>query len=160
MEDFSITTQVRPMDYVKVAYHRLYRRPAVILCCLFGLVMLYESIWGEARISFFYPVPPALGILLGFLFVLYPTLIVLANWKRLLPSSRFGQEIIYSFSEDGYTATVAMKTVGQPWHRVIMQAEVGRWLIIYYTEKEVSLVDKRKLTDVQLQFIRSKIAYR
>jgi hypothetical protein len=157
MQDFTITTKMRKMQYARVMFFGLYKSIGIIIATIFALFLLATSILNHFKITDYHTYNPATDFVLGLLFLLSPALITLAAVRQFTSNPSFLQGIKYTFSEN------EMKVEGKTfkgeflWAHIIKQKEKGKYLILYHSKRMGNYIDKTKLTPEQLQFIKSKV---
>lgn len=155
--DFSITTRLNKKDYIKVMYAGLYRKPFYIVAGIFGLSLITISVLNYFYITDFDVYSPLIDAVLGLLFLLFPSLIVMLSVSQLKSNPSILQDITYGFTESGMTVAGLTFKSEFSWEHIIKQKEIGKFLLLYHTKKFGNFIDKSKLSAEQLVFIKSKI---
>jgi hypothetical protein len=157
MENFSITTKLAEKEYAKVTLLLLYRKPVVIVESLVGLYFLAAACFDSLRPIDLYSDVPVVGILLGIFLLLLPALAVFSLLKQFRSNVSLQHEITYSFNEEGMQLQGRTFKAEFQWMHIIKQKEAGKFLILYHSKKSGNFIDKTKLTDEQIRWIKSKI---
>jgi hypothetical protein len=156
MEDFSITTRMTGNEYSKATFIGLYRKPRIILAGIFGIVLI---ILGGLEKNSLYSYEPSVEITIGVYFLLVPTISVLRSVKYFRSTPGVRDEITYTFNQSGYIVQGHTIKAEIQWTRIIKREEIGKFLILYLSNRVGNFIDKTKLTSGQLEFIRSKVQY-
>jgi YcxB-like protein len=157
MEKFSITMRLAEKDYAKATLLLLYRKPIVIVESFAGLYLIAAACFDNLRLIDLYSDLPGVGILLGIFFLLLPALAVFSLLRQFRSNVSLQHEITYTFNEEGIQIQGRTFKAEFEWINVIRKREVGKFLILYHSKKSGNFIDKTKLTDGQLQWIKSKI---
>jgi len=80
---------------------------------------------------------------------------ILSAKFNAIPSMK--HEIVYTFSEDLIVIKASTCDSTMQWSHFIKVRETKKFLLLLATKRTASLVDKTKLTQEQIQFIKSKI---
>src|ERR1044072_881750 len=148
METFSITTRLTTAEYAKVFFKGLYKRPVFILSTVLGLYLIMSPfIYGESD-------TPLYETAVGCFLLLAPCLIALAAIKQFTSNPSFKNDVTYTFSESGVTVQGQTFKGEFVWAHINKQKEIGRFLILYHTKKAGTFIDKSKLTQEQVEFIK------
>ncbi|WP_298153598.1 YcxB family protein [Flavobacterium sp.] len=141
MESFSIVSNMSKNQYLKVMLLGLYSKPAFIAVVLFGgyLVIFNESYQ---------------QVVLGLAFVLSPVIIALIAARQFGSSPGSGDDIAFTFGENGITVEGSTCRSEFTWEHIVKQKEISNFLILYHSKRVGNFVDKRKLSAAQLQFIK------
>jgi hypothetical protein len=153
MEDFSITTRLTGKEYSKVMFIGLYKKPRIIVLTILGVVLLL----GGLKIIPFYSDDPYLEIIIGLYFLLISPIAVLRTLKQLRSDPMFLDEITYTFGEGGFIIQGTAFRSEIEWAYIMKQKEINKFLILYHTKARGNYIDKTKLTNEQLQFIKAKV---
>ena len=154
MNSFTVTTLITKKDYIAYLITSIYKRPLTIIMFFVGLYMLLMV----ARPSLFgYPTSPVSNLVFGLFLVLNPFIItfILSAKFNAIPSMR--HEIVYTFSEDLIVIKASTFDATMQWSHFIKLRETKRFLLLQSSKRTASLIDKTKITQEQIQFIKSKI---
>lgn len=157
MEDFSITVRLTEKEYSKIMYSGLYRKPGMVVTGIVGIFLILSTIVDPLKIIAPFPDMPYVEIVVGLLGLLLPTLIVLMALKQLRSNPGFQHEMVYTFSEEGFKIQGNTFKGEFQWAHIIKRKEINKFLILYHSKRMGNFIDKTKLADNQLQFIRSKV---
>jgi hypothetical protein len=157
MNNFSITTHLTTKEYVKIMYLGLYRKPGFILATLLGLYFATTIILDYLNLIDWYANTPTFEIVCGAFLLLAPTLIVFIAIRQFTSNPSFQNDITYSFSDDGIACQGLTFKSEFLWTHIIKQKELGKFLILYHNNKFGNFIDKTKLTEEQLNFIKTKV---
>jgi len=157
MEDFTIKTRLTTKEYAKVMFVGLYKKPAFIFATLLGFYFITTVVLDYLDIIDYYTNTPLFEIVCGIFLLLAPTLIVLIAVRQFASNPSFQNEITYSFSDSGVAIQGLTFKNELLWAHIIKQKELSRFLILYHTNKLGNFIDKTKLTEDQLNFIKSKV---
>jgi hypothetical protein len=118
---------------------------------------LLTAILNYLKVTNYHINTPSSDFLFGLLFLFSPTLITLIAVRQFNSNPNFQHDIKYTFSEN--KMIVEGKTFKGEflWAHLIKQKEIGKFLILYHSKKMGNFIDKTKLTQEQLQFIKSKV---
>lgn len=141
MDNFSITTQLTKKEYLKVMLLGLYRKLPFIVISLFGLYLL---LFDNAKI-------------LGIVFILSPTIIILIALNQFTTNPNFKNPIKYTFTENGILVEAITCKAEFTWKHIIKCKEISDFLILYHSKHSGNYIDKRKLSSDQFEFIKEKI---
>jgi hypothetical protein len=157
MNPFTITTQITAKEYGKASLAGLYKKPVFILLSIWGLYAVVASFF--TSISFFKPEAdnPYPGLVPGILLLFLPLLLVLISLSQFNSDRKYRDSIKYTFDEKGMTSEGKTFKSEYAWDHFIKQKDVGKYLVIYHTKKTASFLDKSKLTQEQLEFIKGKV---
>jgi len=155
--DFSITSKLNKQDYTKLMFIGLYKKPVFIICTIVGLYLLTTVVLDYLHIISFYPSTPLFEMICGSFLLLVPTLIVMMAIYQFKSNPSFQNDIIYTFSEDGIVIQGITFKSEISWAHITKQKEIGRFLVLYSSKKFGNLIDKSKLTEDQLLFIKKKV---
>lgn len=151
MEQFSITSRLTPAAYAKVFLIGLYKRPVFILTTLVGIFVLISPFLFERSELELYE------IVIGCFLILAPILIWLMAVNQFMKNPSFKQDITYTFNNNGVTVKGQTFKGEFIWTHVTKQKELDEFLILYHAEKAGNFIDKTKLTQEQLEFIKGKV---
>jgi hypothetical protein len=153
MEDFSITTRLTEKEYSRVLYILLYRKPGIVYTSIFGLLIVL----GRLKIIPFYSDTTFLETLVGLFLLLLPTITVLRSSKEVRSTSGIQDEITYTFNESGLIIQGSSFKTEFQWAYIRNLLEINKFLILSHRKAAGYYIDKTKLTNEQLGFIRSKV---
>jgi hypothetical protein len=138
-------------------YIGLYRKPGFIAAAVLGLYFIVTVILDRVGIITYYTDVPYLEFFLGLVFLIGPTLVLLASLKQLKSNPSFDHEVTYTFGETGILVQGLTFRTELQWTHIIKWKEIDKFLLLYHSKKMGSFVDKTKLSSEQLQFIKSKV---
>jgi hypothetical protein len=154
MNSFTVTTLVTKKDYTAFLFAALYKKPVTIIASLIGLYMLLmaalPSLFGNSDSLIF-----NLGF--GLFLVLHPFIIASLLSRQFNANPEMRHEILYTFSEDSVVVKTLTCDSTVQWTHFIKLRETKKFLLLQHTKKAANIVDKTKLTQEQIQFIKSKI---
>jgi hypothetical protein len=157
MEDFAITSRMSKKEYVNVMFRGLYQKPSFILATLYGLFMAATVILDHLESIEYYTYRPIWEIICIIILLSAPALIVLISVRQFTLNPNFQHDISYTFGDGGVSAQSLTCKSEFMWSHIIKQKEIGKFLILYHTQKAGNFIDKTKLTAEQLEYIKSKI---
>jgi hypothetical protein len=160
MEDFTIKTRLTTKEYRKVMIVGLYKKPAFILATVLGLYLVTTVILNYLEVIDYYSDTPFFEIIGGTFLLLAPSIIVLIAVKQFTSNPSFQNDMTYTFGDSGVAIQGLSFKSEFLWAHIIKQRELGKFLILYHSKKFGNFIDKTKLTDDQLNFIKSKIGQR
>jgi len=155
--NFSITSKMTPREYAKVMFIGLYKKPAFILCAVVGLYLLTTVFLDYLGVINYYDTKPLFEISGGAFLVLAPTLIVIISVRQFKSNPSFQNDIAYTFNDDGMAVQGITFKSEVSWRHIIKQKEIAGFLILYHTKRFGNFIDKSKLSEDQLLFIKTKI---
>ncbi|WP_245845563.1 YcxB family protein [Mucilaginibacter xinganensis] len=144
-------------DYTRVMFIGLYKKPVFILFSIFGLYLLTTVALDYFGVINYYATQPLLELISGVFLVFAPTLIVIMAVSQFKSNPNFQNDIAYSFSDDGIVIQGTTFKSEISWAHIIKQKEISGFLILYHTKKFGNFIDKSKLSNDQLLFIKTKI---
>lgn len=157
MNDFSITTRISTKDYSKAMIILLYKKPGFLIATALGLYYSVTCILYYSKVIDWYSDTPTFEIFSGAFLLLAPPFIVLIAVNSFVSNPEFQKDITYTFSETGISCNGTTFKSEFLWAHIIKQKEAGKFLILYHNSKAGNFIDKTKLTEEQLDFIRSKV---
>ncbi len=152
--NFSITTCLNKRDYINFLFIYLYKQPYYVISSIFGLCLLIISALDFSKITYIVG-SPVLTLLCGLYLVFAPTLTVILTLRRF--NSILQRDMVYTFSENGIIVEGVTFKTELSWAHILKQKEIGKFLVLYHNKKSGNFIEKSKLTDEQLFFIRSKV---
>jgi hypothetical protein len=155
--NFSITSKMTPREYAKVMFIGLYKKPAFILCAVVGLYLLITVFLDYLEVINYYDTKPLFEVFGGAFLVLAPTFIVIISVRQFRSNPSFQNDIRYTFGDDGIMMQGITFKSEVSWPHIIRQKEIAGFLILYHTKKFGNFIDKSKLSEDQLLFIKAKI---
>jgi len=158
MTPFSITTRISTKEYSRFMLTGIYKKPAFILATTIGMYYAITLALHYLDIIEWYNGTPVFEICLGTFLLLAPLLIVFISVQQFKSNPSFQNDMNFTFSEDSYRVEGLTFKSEFSWNHIIKQKEVGRFLILYHNKRLGNFIDKTKLTEEQLQFIKSKVA--
>ena len=157
MEDFSITTQTTAKEYAKVMLIGLYKKLGFIISFIVGLYLLTTVVLDYLKIINYYSETPYFEFICGLFILLGPILITLIAVRQFISNPSFRHKIKYTFSANGMAIEGSTFKGEFLWTHIIKQKEISNFLILYHSKKMGNFIDKTKLTNEQLQFIKTKV---
>jgi hypothetical protein len=157
MEDFTIKTRLTTKEYSKVMFVGLYKKPAFILSTVLGLYFLTTVVLDYLGVIKWYDETPVFEIACGTFLLLAPSLIVSIAVRQFTSNPSFQNDITYTFGDNGVAIQGLTFKSEFLWTHIIKQKELSKFLILYHNKKFGNFIDKTKLTDGQLDFIKSKV---
>jgi hypothetical protein len=154
--NFTITSKLNKSDYIKVMFIGLYRKPAFIFCTVFGIYLLTSVLLNYLNVIKFYQDTPWFEIFGGTFLVLAPSLIVLLSVKQFKANPSFQNDMVFTFSDEGMVVQGDTFKSEFSWQHIQKHRELGKFLILYHTNKFGNYIDKSKLSADQLIFIKAK----
>jgi hypothetical protein len=155
--DFSIISKLDKRDYIKVMFIGLYKKPYYIIATIFGLCLLTISILNYFNTIGFEVYSPFTDAVLSLFLLLSPSIIVFFAVSQAKSNPSLLNEMTYTFNDVGISVFGLTFKSEFLWDHIIKQKEIGKFLILYHTNKFGNFIDKSKLTPEQLLFIKSKI---
>ena len=152
MEDFTITTRLSKREYRNVLFILFYKHPYIICITILGLFFIVAAIKDSSNVIDF--------MWEGFsgIFLLFIPLLKIFRQVSQFASNRGIQEdISYTFCEGGIVAKGLDFKSEFSWAHIIKCKEIKNFLILYQTKKSGHYIDRTKLTEGQLKFIKSKV---
>ncbi|WP_252793166.1 YcxB family protein [Mucilaginibacter flavidus] len=154
--NFSVTSKMTPQEYAKVMFIGLYKKPVFILCAVVGLYLLITVFLDYLGLVNYYDTKPLFEVFGGAFLVLAPTLIVIISVRQFKSNPSFQNDITYTFNDDGMVVQgITFKSVVS-WPHIVKQKEIAGFLILYHTKRFGNFIDKSKLSEAQLIFIKTK----
>ena len=157
MEDFSVTMHMSAKEYSKVMYVGLYKKPTYIIATLLGVYFIATVVLNQLNIISYYSGFPYLELFAGLFALLFPTMIIRMALKHLRSNPSFNHDLTYTIGENGIIIQGLTFKGEFTWEHILKRQEIGKFLILNHNKKMGNFIDKTKLTDEQLQFIRSKV---
>jgi hypothetical protein len=149
--------RLKPSDYAKIMLLGLYRKPGFILATILSLYFIVTVTLDYFNVIEYYSDTPWFEISCGLFFLLAPSLIVLISARQFVSNPSFGNDIKFTFDDQGMSVE-GLTFKGQfSWGHLIKQKEIGSFLILYHTKNTANFIDKTKLTTDQLNFIKTKV---
>ena len=157
MEDFTIRIRLTKKEYATIFFIGLYKKTVFIASTILGLYFVVTVLLDYYNIISYYSEKPLFEIYCGIILLLAPTLIVLMVVSQFNSNPFLKNEIEYTFGESGIIIKgITFKSEIQ-WSHIIKQKELGNYLILSHTKKLGNIINKKKLTIEQLQFIKAKV---
>ncbi|MET3128973.1 hypothetical protein ABID42_004095 [Arcicella rosea] len=157
MEDFTIKTRLTTKEYTRVMYLGLYKKPVFIFATLLGLYLLTTVLLDYLKVINYYTDTPIYDIVIGTFLLLAPSVIVLISIRQFTSNPTFQDDITYTFSDRGVAVKGLTFNSDFLWSHIIKQKELGKFLILYHSKKFGNFIDKTKLTEEQVEFIKSRV---
>ena len=157
MEDFSITTQTTAKEYAKVILLGLYKKLGFIISSSVGLYLLTTVILDYLKIINYYSETPYFEFICSLFILLGPLLITFIAVRQFISNPSFRHKIKYTFGDKGMAIEGSTFKGEFLWAHIIKQKEINNFLILYHSKKMGNFIDKTKLTNEQLQFIKIKV---
>ncbi len=152
--DFSITNSLNKRDYINYLFIYLYKRPFYIIASIFGLCVVIMSILDFLKITDIEGTP-IFTLFCGLYAVFMPALVVLLTVRR--NKAILLRDTVYTFSENGIIVEGGTYKTELSWAHIVKQKEIGKFLVLYHSKSVGNIIEKSKLTDEQLFFIRYKV---
>lgn len=157
MEDFSITTRLTTKDYTNVMFIGLYKRPVFILATIVALFVLAELVFYYFFDNTYFEETPWVEIGSSLFLLLFPSVIVFVSVRQLKSNPSLLDDMHYTFGENGVAVQGLTFKGESEWTHFIKYKEIGNYVMLYQTKRLGNFIDKSKLTDEQLEFIKSKV---
>jgi YcxB-like protein len=157
MDNFTITTLFTKKDYTKFLYTRVYKNPFLIIITLIGAFLLMLLILNFFGIVGYDSKSPYIDLVMSFFLLLTPVITVLTVAKVYYSNPSLQHEITYIFGEEGISVKGLNFENVLKWPYMIKLKETKKYLLLYSSKKLVNFIAKDKLTEQQIQFIKSKI---
>ena len=157
MDNFTISTRLTKSDYAKYLYSQIYKKPMFILASLVGLYLIVTAILNYFKISDYNSDASFYETLLGLFILSGPTLIVLIAEKNFQSNPSLQDDIKYTFGQEGIFVKGLTFESTLKWAHIIKIRETQKYLILYCSKKAGNFIDKSKLTEEQMLFVKSKI---
>jgi hypothetical protein len=155
--DFSITSKLDKGDYIKVMFIGLYKKPYYVIAAILGLCLLTVSILNYFNTISFEVYSPFVDAVSALFLLLSPVLIVILSVSQVKSNPSLLNDMTFTFNEQGIAVTGLTFKSEFLWEHIIKQREIGKFLILFHTNKFGNFIDKTKLAPEQLLFIKSKI---
>jgi hypothetical protein len=156
MDSFTVTTLVTKKEYRKYLIGTLYKKPFTIIAMLLGLYMLFMAMADFQHLSFGTPDSFLSDLGIGLFLVLFPVLVTLIASAKFRQNPSMHHEITYTFSEDAIIVKGLTFNSTLQWPHIIKLRETKKFLLLHPNRQTANFVDKSKLTDEQIAFIKSK----
>lgn len=157
MENFTISTQMTAKEYAKAMLIGAYKKPTFIFINFMGLYLLTTVILDHLEVIDYYTDSLPIELFWGVLFLFFPVIIVLIAIRQFNSNPAFRNAINYTFSETGLAVDGETCKSEYAWSHFVKQKEAGKFLVLFQSRQFASYVDKTKLTEEQLQFIKGKV---
>ena len=157
MEDFTIKTRLTTKEYARVMYVGLYKKSAFILATLLGTYLVTTVFLDYFKVIDYYTETPIYDIAIGTFLLLAPSLIVLISIRQFTSNPSFQNDMTYTFGDRGVAIKGLTFNSDFLWSHIIKHKELGKFLILYHSKKFGNFIDKTKLTEEQLEFIKSRV---
>ena len=158
MENFTITTQMTAKEYAKATLIGAYKRPAFVFVSFFGLYLLTTVILDHLKIIDYYRDSLPIEFFIGLLFLFFPGIIALSAVRHFNSNPAFRGVIKHSFSDTSVAVEGEMHKSEYAWSCIVKQKEMGKFLVLFQSAKHGLFIDKTKMTEEQLEFIKAKVA--
>jgi hypothetical protein len=156
MEDFTIKTRLTVKEYIKIMFIGLYKKPIYILTTLFGSYLLLTNFLNYIGILNYHS-NTIFEIACGIFLIAAPSLITLLAVRQFTLNPSIQTDLMYTFGNKGIIIQGATFKSELAWAHIIKQKELGKFLVLYYTKKGGTFIDKTKLTASQLAFVKAKV---
>ena len=157
MQDFTISTTVTKKDYKDFLYASFYKKPKYILITLLGVYLIATVILNYYSVIDYYHETPYFEMIAGLFILLFPTIIVQIAAKGYHSNPSFQYEMNYTFGEDGIVIKGLTFQSILKWTHIVKQKESKNYLLLFSSNKLGNFIDKSKLTQEQIEFIKSKV---
>jgi uncharacterized membrane protein len=157
MDNFTITTLFTKKDYIKFLYRRVYRNPVIIFVTLVGLFLLVTPVLKIFGLVIYDSKTPYTDLITGLFLILTPIVAVLIIAKGHSSSPSMQHEVTYTFGEEGVFAKGLTFESNLKWAHIIKTKEIKKYLLLYSSTKLVNFIAKDKLSEEEIQFIKSKV---
>ena len=156
MEPFTISTLMTKKEYGNFFYKELYRKPGTIIATLAGLCILLIAELEFAG-SLNYNGTPWLDLGLGIFILLGPSLVVFVSVKRFASNPSYCDDISYTFGEDGIIMNAKTFDATLKWEHIIKIKQTKKFLLLFAAAKMAYFIKTDRLTNEQIEFIKSKV---
>lgn len=149
----TIYTKIVFKDYIKLMFLLTYRKPAMVLFTIIGLVMIVFSLGYFLDLNNMYESAPYVPGFLGFVFVFFLPLSIYLGAKRNFSSNgRLNERIKYEFNEDRILITGESFTSQLNWEKTYKVAELNHWILIYQNRQVANVIPKESFKDQLTEF--------
>lgn len=158
MEPFSVYTLLTKSDYRKYLYSVMYKRLSYLLISVCGLLLVvsealqYFQIYSIYDNSFSLPY-----FLLGCLFLIYPSIIVLIMYRQFVSNPKLQHPIQYTFSEESILVKGTSFESKLDWSYITKYKEWSGYLLLYTNNKTAFFIKENLLNVEEKAFIKQKL---
>lgn len=138
-------------------YVGLYKKPVFILATLLGIYLETTVFLDYFKVIDYYTETPIYDIAIGTFLLLAPSLIVLISIRQFTSNPSFQNDMTYTFGDRGVAIKGLTFNSDFLWSHIIKHKELSKFLILYHSKKFGNFIDKTKLTEEQLEFIKSRV---
>lgn len=154
MNKVEISTKIEYTDYIKLQYMIFYRRPAIIILNIVGLIMLLSIINslfnGSINESYM------TTLIFPFVIFLFLPFSVWLGSKRSFNSNKFLQEVItYTFEENTFRVDGESFNSSVAIDKMYRIKETKRWILLYPSKNAFHIIFKDSISNEKLDSIRA-----
>lgn len=155
--EFSITNKLDQKLYFKNILITFYKKPALIIATIIGLIIFYPIFLDLAGIkkyssSIYY------FELTGSLFILFaPLLATIYSYNSIKQNKALNQTIQYTFDKESLLMTGETFTNKLNWNHFTKYKEFRDFIVLYISKGRGIFIEKKQLTPPQILFIKTMI---
>jgi len=152
MNAFTITMLITKKEYTSFMFGYIYRKPMSIFITILGILLL-----GFVAFTYDNNASPGTSLMLCIFLLLLPVLLVYSSVRTYYSNPALLHEVKYTFDEHSIEAKGITFESKVLWAQFIKTEETKKYLLLFHSKKSAVFLDKNKLTQEQLHFIKSKI---
>jgi hypothetical protein len=158
MENFSITTQLTTKEFAKVMIIGLYKKPGMIFATILGSYYIITILLDSFKIVTLYEGIPYFETAIGFFLLFAPVIVTLIAVKQFNSNVSFKNGIKYTFNDEGIMVEASTFKSNLSWNHIVKTKEIRNFLLLYHSKNSGNYIDKTKLNQHQLEFIKSQVS--